>query len=89
MRVREIRIFTDTITIWDEDGKSFVVPPLDMFAICDGFENWEEFQSFFKDQIGKGIQHYLIQWAETPWERMLAGCPKIKRQRLGANYESV
>lgn len=68
IRVREIRMFTNACMIWHEDESGFMVPPLDRFARCDGFENWAELQEFFAGKM-TGIRYQLIQWARADWER--------------------
>lgn len=66
-RVREIKLFPHTCTIWEEDKSGFVAPSLDRFARCDGFENWAELQEFFKGKLD-GVKYQLIQWAPAEWE---------------------
>jgi hypothetical protein len=73
MRVREINLSRETVTIWDESGKSFVVPPLDIFAQADGFKDWAEMRDWFDVTYGADRMptgYLLIQWIEAPWERI-------------------
>lgn len=76
MRVRSVTLTPDTIMIWDEDGRGFVVPPRDVFARADGFENWAEMTAWFDSMHlrihGKPrdvLRGQLIQWAKAPWEK--------------------
>lgn len=77
MRVRTITLAPETIMIWDEDGRGFKVPPLDLFARADGFANWDELTTWFNSlhmrihgRPRDVIRGQLIQWAQAPWETM-------------------
>lgn len=72
MRVRFAILTRDMIEVWNEDGKSFTVPPRDAFARADGFLNWEEMNDWFDSTYGcdRGpMEGHLIQWAKAEWEK--------------------
>ena len=55
-----ILVFTDPLT--------FIEPPVDQFALADGFTGWEEMRDWFSDQYGLPFNGQLIQWAPARWE---------------------
>jgi hypothetical protein len=65
IRVREIVLHEETLTIWNEDRSGFIVPPLDTFARADGFDSWQELSRFFIHPVPPT---QLIQWAPAEWE---------------------
>ncbi len=65
IRVRPILIYETTLSIWNEDNSGFIVPPLDVFAQADGFDDWSDLRRFFK-KTREPAQ--LVQWAPAPWE---------------------
>ena len=65
LRVREIVLHEETLTIWNENRKGFIVPPLDTFARADGFDSWEDLQKFFEHPVAPA---QLVQWAPAEWE---------------------
>ena len=72
MRVRPVTLAQETVMVWDEDGRSFTVPPLDCFAQADGFRDWAELRDWFDDVYGADrpvLKGQLIQWAGAEWER--------------------
>lgn len=76
MRVREVTLSRDTVSVWNENGDGFVVPPLDLFAQADGFKDWAEMRDWFDKEYGSDrgpLSGVLVQWAEAPWERNRAG----------------
>jgi hypothetical protein len=76
MRVRDITLTRDTVMVWQETGRSFVVPSLNEFARADGFRDWAEMLEWFDAEYGSErgpLTGQLIQWAQARWERLAPG----------------
>lgn len=72
MRVRELLISREAVSIWNENRQGFTVPPLDAFARADGFENWAALNKWLDAVYGadRGVMKgQLVQWAPAEWEK--------------------
>jgi hypothetical protein len=84
-RVRDCSISDQTVMIWKEDNSGFIVPPLDKFARCEGFQDWCELREYFLAMHGQDgpdglfflVRGQLIQWAEADWDKPI----KTKRNK--------
>lgn len=74
LRVRNLRMTADTVMIDQPSPGLFMIPPLDLFAVADGFEDWMNMLRFFIDRyrlMHKALDAQLIQWAPALWEEAL------------------
>jgi hypothetical protein len=72
MRVRKVILTRETVSVWNEDGRGFTVPPKDKFAQADGFQDWFEMRDWFDSVYGVNrgtMEGQLIQWAIAEWEK--------------------
>jgi len=71
MRVRKVTLTRETVMVWNEDGMSFTVPPLDQFSRADGFQDWDDLKNWFDQVYGfdrTELQGQLVQWVQASWE---------------------
>jgi hypothetical protein len=66
IRVREIKIYEEGVSVFNENDPGWISPPRDLFAVADGFDDWTDFRKFFNWK--RQIPAQLIQWAPAPWE---------------------
>lgn len=66
--VRRVKILEVTVMVYQPAPALFFVPPLDVFARCDGFENWEAMRDWFARAYSLPFVGNLIQWAPAEWE---------------------
>ena len=72
MRVRIVTLSRETVSVWNEDGRGFTVPPLDKFARADGFQNWAALRAWFDSVYGSDrdvMEGQLVQWIPAEWEK--------------------
>lgn len=72
MRVRTVILTREMIEVWNENGKSFIVPPRDAFARADGFRDWKELCNWFDSTYGEdreAMTGKLVQWLPAEWEK--------------------
>ena len=67
-RVRGIRLSSVCVSIWSDVDLSFIVPARNLFARCDGFEDWEDLLHWLDLKPGERRDGRLIQWAPAIWE---------------------
>lgn len=82
--VRRVTIVDVTVMVDLPAPSLFIVPPLDVFALCDGFENWEAMRDWFAKAYGLPFVGNLIQWASAEWEVEKRGVRSGERGTEGA-----
>jgi hypothetical protein len=69
--VRRIILTRESVSIFDEAGQGFIIPPRDKFASADGFTDWAELCQWFDAVYGAGrgpMEGQLVQWGNAIWE---------------------
>jgi hypothetical protein len=102
IRVRDITITDESVTVMNEGNMGFISADRELFAKADGFESWSDLCAFFREMhfpknknkaIRFTIEGQLVQWAVAPWElhvagaRVKGGCVFTSRcKRVGPCY---